>query len=91
MPMTLDGGATFVAAVIVAGPKALPARLPQSAASAPPAPNESAHVATEPMAAKRQRRCVHCIIAFDMKPLLVESPPRREQRRDDKDRPSLPE
>ena len=50
-PTTLDGGDTFVAAAIVAAPKVLPARLAQSAASAPPAPNESAHVATEPMAA----------------------------------------
>src|SRR5208282_1989467 len=75
LPTTLDGGDTFVAAVIVASPKALPARLPQSAASAPPAPNESAHAATEPMAAKRQRRCVHCIIAFDISRSLLNRRP----------------
>src|SRR5580658_10506465 len=43
LPTTLDGGATLVAAVIVASPKVLPARAPQSAAAAPPAVSESAH------------------------------------------------
>src|SRR5271166_6356028 len=42
IPTTLEGGATLVAAVMVASPKVLPPRLPQSVAAATPAPTASA-------------------------------------------------
>src|ERR1700722_1280568 len=54
LPTTLDGGVTLVAAVVVASPKVLPARLPQSAATAPPA-LKNAHAATAPAVARRKR------------------------------------
>jgi hypothetical protein len=62
IPTTLEGGDTFVAAVIVASPNVLPARAPQSAAAAAPVVSASPHAAT----ARRDPRSVHPNLAFDM-------------------------